>query len=70
LEEADLHPHRSQYWLNPNIDDPVLLSRTADTCFVTRRGGGRRRGRGLVMQRRRPRREAATPDARLEQCAS
>lgn len=23
LEEADLKPHRSQYWLNPKIDDPV-----------------------------------------------
>jgi transposase len=23
LEEADLHPHRSRYWLNPKIDDPV-----------------------------------------------
>jgi transposase len=23
LEEADLRPHRSQYWLNPKIDDPV-----------------------------------------------
>jgi transposase len=22
LEEADLHPHRSTYWLNPTIDDP------------------------------------------------
>jgi hypothetical protein len=23
LEEADLHPHRSSYWLNPKNDDPV-----------------------------------------------
>ena len=23
MEEADLHPHRSSYWLNPKIDDPV-----------------------------------------------
>jgi transposase len=22
LEEADLHPHRSRYWLNPKIEDP------------------------------------------------
>ena len=23
MEEAELHPHRSRYWLNPKIDDPV-----------------------------------------------
>ena len=23
MEEVDLHPHRSRYWLNPKIDDPV-----------------------------------------------
>jgi hypothetical protein len=23
LEQADLHPHRTRYWLNPKIDDPV-----------------------------------------------
>ena len=23
MEQADLHPHRSRYWLNPKIDDPV-----------------------------------------------
>jgi transposase len=31
LEEADLHPHRSRYWLNPKIDDPV-----AHNAAVTR----------------------------------
>jgi len=35
LQEADLHPHRSQYWLNPKIEDPVLhAEQVANICDV------------------------------------
>ena len=35
LEEADLHPHRSQYWLNPKIEDPEEHARqVASVCDV------------------------------------
>src|SRR5574341_55879 len=33
LEEAELHPHRSRYWLNPKIDDPEQHKRqVAQIC--------------------------------------
>lgn len=31
LAEADLKPHRSKYWENPHIDDPVLYARQVQT---------------------------------------
>lgn len=35
MEEADLHPHRSQYWLNPKIEDPVKhAEQVASICDV------------------------------------
>jgi hypothetical protein len=35
LEEADLHPHRSRYWLNPKIEDPVQhAEQVAKICDV------------------------------------
>lgn len=35
MEEADLHPHRSQYWLNPKITDPVQhAEQVANICEV------------------------------------
>ena len=35
--EADLHPHRSRYWLNPKIDDPVAHdAAVAELCEVYR----------------------------------
>jgi transposase len=37
LEEADLHPHRSRYWLNPKIDDPVAhQDAVAQVCEIYR----------------------------------
>ena len=37
MEEADLHPHRSQYWLNPKIEDPVQhAEQVASICDVYR----------------------------------
>jgi len=35
LEEADLHPHRTQYWRNPRIVDPVQhAEQVASICNV------------------------------------
>ena len=35
MEEAELHPHRSQYWLNPKIEDPVQhAAQVAAVCDV------------------------------------
>ena len=35
MEQADLHPHRSQYWLNPTIEDPVAHeAAVAKVCEV------------------------------------
>jgi transposase len=35
LAEADLHPHRSQYWLNPKIEDPAQhAEQVAGVCAV------------------------------------
>lgn len=35
LEEVDLHPHRSQYWLNAKIEDPVQhAEQVAKVCDV------------------------------------
>lgn len=35
MEEADLHPHRSQYWLNAKIEDPIQhAQQVANVCEV------------------------------------
>jgi len=38
LDEADLKPHRSQYWLNPTIDDPLLYAaQVEEICELYKR---------------------------------
>lgn len=40
MEEADLHPHRSQYWLNPKIEDPIQHGQqVASVCDVYAQAG-------------------------------
>jgi len=34
LEEADLKPHQSRYWLRPPADDPQLEEKVQDICQV------------------------------------
>ena len=37
LEEADLHPHRSRYWLNPKVNDVERhAAEVAEVCEVYR----------------------------------